>query len=567
MLGQDLFRSTDGAVAPLIGISLFALVGVAGIAFDYSRMATLDSELQNAADQAALAAASQLDGGTGACQRAAAAAVALLENGTRLANDGGGYKIDVANEATCDATGDIRFYQSYNQTTDTYGSAATSDANANVVEVHVDARRVNFALTPVVGALNSGDINAAAVASLQSAICNAPPLMICNPKASPTATDKLTASVPVGTGFRVTGHGNTKQCQGAGSGSKKFNYDSDGDGTNDQYWIDTNGDGTLDLHCASNVTAWAPGDFGFLEIGDGSNRQLKQALAYQQLDFECLKDLNQRPNTGNPQGLYDAINTRFGIYDFSLTAAGGDLDQCKNGNCPAATNWRMGLVNSTLGGSNKKCGLSPGNSNNGFDLPASPYWPKLHSNITTGGATHNTAKYASIGKMGYPRDLCHYNSYGASCPSGYNGKVGNANWGRVDYFNHVHGISTPPSNITRYQTYLWEQGKLAVTGLAGKTPTALGANSCSIGTPAPGLDRRVLTVAVVNNCAALSGSSTNVVIGEFVDMFLVEPVVDLQPAEYNGEVKDSIYMELIGPAGAGSAQLQSTVRQVPVLIR
>ena len=70
-----------------------------------------------------------------------------------------------------------------------------------IITVMVLAFVLNFvanALTPVVGALNSGDIKAAAVASLQSAICNAPPLMICNPKASPTATDKLTASVPVG---------------------------------------------------------------------------------------------------------------------------------------------------------------------------------------------------------------------------------------------------------------------------------------------------------------------------------------------------------------------------------
>ena len=34
---------------------------VGGLAFDYARMASLDTELQDAADQAALAAASQLD--------------------------------------------------------------------------------------------------------------------------------------------------------------------------------------------------------------------------------------------------------------------------------------------------------------------------------------------------------------------------------------------------------------------------------------------------------------------------------------------------------------------------
>ena len=51
-----------GAVAPLIAVALFALIAVAGIAFDYARVAGMDTELQSAADQAALAAASQLDG-------------------------------------------------------------------------------------------------------------------------------------------------------------------------------------------------------------------------------------------------------------------------------------------------------------------------------------------------------------------------------------------------------------------------------------------------------------------------------------------------------------------------
>ena len=47
------------------------------------------------------------------------------------------------------------------------------------------------------------------------------------------------------------------------------------------------------------------------------------------------------------------------------------------------------------------------------------------------------------------------------------------------------------------------------------------------------------------------GSSTPVVIGEYVDMFLVEPIIDggANNVRGNGDVKDSIYMELIGPAG------------------
>ena len=39
---------TEGAVAPTIALSLSALIAVGGIAFDYARMASLDTELQDA---------------------------------------------------------------------------------------------------------------------------------------------------------------------------------------------------------------------------------------------------------------------------------------------------------------------------------------------------------------------------------------------------------------------------------------------------------------------------------------------------------------------------------------
>src|SRR5205809_6337701 len=121
----NIYRSDDGAVAPLLAISLFALIAAGGIAFDYARMASMDTELQDAADQAALAAASQLDGQTGACARAAAAASSLVNNNTLFANETGGARaVVVDNESTCDATGKIRFYKSYDQATDTPGAAA-----------------------------------------------------------------------------------------------------------------------------------------------------------------------------------------------------------------------------------------------------------------------------------------------------------------------------------------------------------------------------------------------------------------------------------------------------------
>ncbi|MDZ4272481.1 MAG: pilus assembly protein TadG-related protein, partial [Erythrobacter sp.] len=62
----DFAKARDAAIAPLYALALFGLIMIAGVGWDYSRMATMHSELQNAADQAALAAATQLTGVSGA---------------------------------------------------------------------------------------------------------------------------------------------------------------------------------------------------------------------------------------------------------------------------------------------------------------------------------------------------------------------------------------------------------------------------------------------------------------------------------------------------------------------
>ena len=104
-------RNQSGAVAATYAIALTALVAIAGVGFDYGRMASLDTELQNASDQAALAGASQLDGRTNACSRASAAVTNFVANNTRFANDGGAPLVTFQNEASCDAAGSIRFWQ------------------------------------------------------------------------------------------------------------------------------------------------------------------------------------------------------------------------------------------------------------------------------------------------------------------------------------------------------------------------------------------------------------------------------------------------------------------------
>lgn len=182
----SLRKDDKGAVAPTVALSLIGLIAACGLAFDYSRLAGLDTELQNAADQAALAGATQLDGRANARSRANTAVSGLVANYTRLANDEGGTAISVPT---------VTFYQNEALTT-----AANSDANARFVKVSVSPRTAFYALTPIVGSNNSGAIGALAAAGVKSSICNTPPIYL----AFDPSRDDLTRLVK-GTGVLLLG--------------------------------------------------------------------------------------------------------------------------------------------------------------------------------------------------------------------------------------------------------------------------------------------------------------------------------------------------------------------------
>ena len=530
---RSVFREEEsGAVAAVYALSLFALIGIAGVGYDYARMAGMHSELQNAADQAALAGASQLDEKTGACSRAAAAAAGLLTNETLLGKvESGSLAITITNESACDATGKIRFWQDAGKTT-----ASNSDANANFVEVIVNERTADYALTPIIGLFNSGGLDAAAMAGLGSSVCKVPPIMICSPSPG-VAFDAINR---IGEGVVATGHST--------GNSKTEGKPGDAD-----------------------TSTWAPGDFGFLQIsesGDKTNRNsaLLRALAYQNPPIDCTPVDDNRVSTGNPQGLYDAINTRFDIYDFPNNDNNGNvLGSCQGTNCPPASNVVKDFKNSDP---SKNCKIVNGNGNNGgWKLPEEGFEFK-----PVAGAGPNYDDNGVIEVMGLPRDLCHYTSFNGTgkCNNGADGRFGDGNWARSDYFTKNHSGSFPTGwqTMTRYQTYLWELGKFGSGGSLPNVANQTASKACYSGAATPDASRRILTVAVVSNCASLTGASQPVVIDEWVDMFLVEPSVDAK-VRYNN-YKDAIYMEVIGPsslAGDGTYASQQVRRDVPYLVR
>ena len=519
----------SGAVAPTVALSLVALIAAGGIAFVYARMAAMDTELQNAADQAALAAASQLDKKTGACARASAAAVTLVSNQTRFADRSGGIAVTVPSEPTCDGVGNIRFYTTAAKTT-----VATTDGTARFVEVTVNSRTATYALTPIVGAFTSGALTGTAFAGMGSAICKVPPLMICNPN------------------------------PGAPFNSTNYPWDAT------PGWRGVG----LKLFQGGQGEAWAPGAFGYLDVGADNSGSPDQriALAMDNPNTNCVADAGVEVDTGVSATVLDAVNVRFDLFE-----NGWPRNTCyPDADCSSAYNSTKDIIRTTgTGGAANVCGFNAANAS-GWTLP-----PANDQYIAQNAAGDDS----QITHMGYPMDVCHYPS-GGSCGT-TNQRFGNGYWRRDLYFKVNHGSLTADGtnwvgatglspNATRYDVYRWEQRSAGNPGnTLGSLPevTANGMTQysravCKPEGLAPGgsqPDRRIVAVAVANNCDALQGGSVNVDVGAWVEVFLVQPSVDRPDA---GVDQHDIYVEIAGPAnptGSG-ATAQVVVRDVPYLI-
>ncbi len=528
----------SAAVAPTVALSLFALIGAGGIAFDYARMASLDTELQNAADQAALAGATQLDQEAGAIDRATAAAQGLLANMTVMSNDGTGTGITVPGVFFYETKADAEAEVNEIDTTD-----PDADSDARFIRVAVTPRRADFALTPVVSAFSSGNLDAEAVAGLGTAICKVPPLMICNPEEAGTQLD-FDADAHIGDGLRLV-------TVGGGPGG------------------------------------WAPGNFGYLDSNGGSNGApgLREALGWNTPPGDCIAQTGVDTKPGATVSVTDALNTRFDIYDSNVSCPNG-------GACAASINSMKDVVRSFNAGTNGNgCRLH----NAGWGDPTTPYQPT--------SATANLPTTITPSSMGHPRDKCHAVS---ESTAGYcTNPIGDGDWDRDAYFrtHYIRGDNTRWTSAewqtntglgatpTRYEVYEWEIAN-SLTVVDGVTvnnfspPGASGpakiARPLPICSPAEGYgpgqvpggsitDRRRISVAVINCVAeSVNGAETNLPVIKWIDVFLVEPSRDRNsPGDTYYTHQGQLYAEIIGvtQTGAGATAGQVVRRDVPYLVK
>ncbi len=511
----SLLRSERGAISSMYAIAILPLIVMAGVAFDYGRMMGLDTELQNAADQAALAAATQLDGSSDAITNSQIAAANALGNQTRFANDGAGRSIPTSGLT-------FTYYEGYEN--DAPVNETTVPEDAKVVEVTVENRAVRYALTPVMAAFSGGVARGKAMATLQDATCNVPPLMFCTPNNAFPGEDDLGKGIPL---------------------HMKKNQAGNGNGTPQ----------------AENPL-WAPGDFGFLDIPypglSGSNKN--RTLGLNSDGAGCFADgVESRTGFRTPETV--ALNTRLDIYDPPLN--GNNSCDSNNGDfCPSANVTKNYVYVQSF--SNKSdaqiaaltCTSTPSGALTAVkDIPATENPPS---------------------SPGYPCDS-------AGCTS-----FGSGDWNPQSWFSTNHPgadfstVSDLDGNgsISRYEVYRWELDNDALNpreagryvGPAGKNGKKDGKLYCSyprpIRTPFAGQtkDRRLLTVAAVD-CTGLNGHAP-VNIKRWVDIFLVTSADRTTGTDDLLEGR-SFYGEIKGPATIDGNQnaFQYFSRRKAVLLR
>lgn len=518
------FRNDEsGAISSMYAIAILPLIVMTGVAFDYGRMMGLDTELQNAADQAALAAATQLDGSAAAITNSQIAATDALGNQTRFANDAGGRAIPSSGLT-------FVYFEGYEA--DEPVNETTVPEDANVVLVNVEDRAVRYALTPVMAAFSGGVARGSAMATLQAATCNVPPMMFCTPNNDfPTEAD-------IGKGVPL--HMKKNQAQGG-------NQDPD----------NPNAENPL----------WAPGNFGFLDIPyPGVEPNTKNRRLGLNSDGAGCFGSAVESRTGFRTTEAKALNTRFDIFESPLQP-----NQCSDSSghfCPS-TNVRANYVDVQ--------------SHNVKDSTQAQI-DAITCSAEPGGDLVPISSISSDENPPSPEDFPGFPCDGAGCNA-----FGSGNWDASEWFEENHPDSDindvedldDNDSISRYEMYQWEKASESRLGAREvgrwvEEDSGKGQRTaklyCSYPKPrrdpfgSQVKDRRILTVAAVD-CTGLTGHAPVNII-KWVDIFLVSPA-DQTTGSDDIEAGRLFYGEIKGPATIDGDEIgfQYFGRRKAVLLR
>lgn len=174
-------RPQRGALMIVLGVTLAMLIGFAGLAIDLGRFFVVKSELQNAMDACALAAASQLrpDLNTAADLTRAVAYGRVFTTGGTTGNTAIMNRANFQSATVDVQSANITFHDSLNGT---YTPASTVNVKARYAKCELPLSGLPIYFMRVVDAtLSSQTVSAMAVATLGEQICNVIPVGICPP--------------------------------------------------------------------------------------------------------------------------------------------------------------------------------------------------------------------------------------------------------------------------------------------------------------------------------------------------------------------------------------------------
>ena len=475
-LSQSLWKDTSGVILPYVTMLLVVIIGVGLLALDGARLMGLQTQLQNAADAYALAGAAELDRLPDSIDRANRAIDVLMKNRNSEDVGGGAGFVTVARR---------RFLSSLPASDVPVTSIhETSDPTlARFIEVTVTPVAMNTimpaAFLKLVSTISAG---AQAVGGYDQVLCNAAPLLVCNPFEKVGMTHYEATQALVNASKDPAGQ--RKLLRLAGTRNK-----------NDPYRPG-------DFGYATPVTGSLPADACGPNAGDG----MPQALAANQAPA-CFRMSGVNLQSGNDQLAMEGLNTRFDIYTNSFSS-------CTN--YPADQNVRKGYI-------------TVGNVNWCNAMPSGSSWPIADPTAT---ALPVDLNMVSTDKNGHPA-------------LNTNVAIGSGTWDCAGYWSEAHperwGHPAPPgctstATISRYKVYQYEIDShfLYDRSLGAET----GAPQCN---PRSSANRRILYGAIINCLSSpvtVKGNARNVPVAAFGKFFLVLPATK--------KTNDNIYAELNG---------------------
>ncbi len=512
---RSLWRDRRGAATIYVVISMPMLLGIGALSIDLGRLMTVNTELQSAADAAAMAGAAELAQLPGSRDRARAAAAGAVANLQTFATGEADITIGTTDCADPPVAPCIRFLKVLPNTDDApimFNDVAAADDEARYIDVHVAARTVTNGLIRLVGGPAIASTSATAVAGQQLMVCNIPLMFMCNPSEPAGNTDLY---LPVDTALLE---------------GKQLELFHQGGG------------GTL-----------TPGDFGLICPAGTENNDncgggdVMEALA--STTGQCARLVTTKTGATLSQ-VRTGINVRFDFFTQQAKSNGvpwRDLDKF----APAANvtqGGEMQINNPT------RCEYNPLPATQAVGLPRDQC--HIDDDCEVNGAIAGNPRVGD-GNWDYKEYFrinngCDQNANPTCKPADWDGITGAASWPPTRYEVYRYELERMPEVVVTPGQTIYD-----TSGNPVETTAENGHTQCFQGTPPdiPGYnsfpakvrdatllgDRRVLPVAILNcNALEAAGYDTtgtfSISSDDMVYVFLTEPMGDPSVANMYGEV-------------------------------